>query len=80
MWASEARDTPWREQTFRRWVGRVPWYKSRWAIREDWDKAHPGEVYPTYDPGGWFTNLLFKYPGWRALEGYSQSRIELPKD
>ena len=80
MWASEAKDTPWREQTFKRWVNRVPWYKSRWAIHEDWQKANPGKPYPSYDPGGWFTNLLFKYPGWRVLEGYSQPRIELPKD
>ena len=80
MWTSEARDSPWREQTFTRWVNRVPWYKSRWAIREDWDKANPGKAPPDYDPGGWFTNLLFKYPGWRVLEGHSQPRIDLPKD
>ena len=80
MWASEAKDAPWREQTFRRWVNRVPWYKTRWQIHEDWQSAHPGKAYPSYDPGGWFTNLLFKYPGWRALEGYSQPRIELPND
>ena len=61
-------------------VDRVPWYKSRWAIREDWEKANPGKPYSSYDPGGWFTNLLFKYPGWRVLEGYSQPRIDLPKD
>jgi YHS domain-containing protein len=80
MWASEAKDTPWREQTWKRWTNRVPWYKSRWAIREEWEKANPGRPPLTYDPGGWFTNLLFKYPGWRALEGYSQPKIELPRD
>ena len=80
MWVGEARDTPLREQTFHRWVNRVPWYKSRWAIREEWDKANPGKSPPDYDPGGWFHNLLFKYPGWRVIEGHSQPKIELPKD
>jgi YHS domain-containing protein len=80
MWASEAKDMPWREQTFRRWVNRVPWYRTRWQIREDWEKANPGKSYPSYDPGGWFTNLLFKYPGWRVIEGYSQPKIELPRE
>ncbi len=61
-------------------MNRVPWYETRWQIRADWEKAHRGKPYPSYDPGGWFTNLLFKYPGWRVIEGYSQPKIALPAE
>lgn len=80
MWQSEAKDTPWRTQTWKRWINRVPWYKDRWTIHKEWQDKNPGRPPLNYDPGGWFTNLIFKYPGWRALEGFSQPKISLPKE
>jgi hypothetical protein len=77
MW-EEAREVPWRNQTWKRWIFRVPWYKDRWTIRREWRDSNPGREFPSYDPGGFLNNLIFKYPGWRALEGYSQPKISLP--
>ena len=31
-----------------------------------------------YDTGGSLNNLVFKYPGWRAREGFSQPALGIP--
>lgn len=38
--------------------------------------AYEGRTY--YDTGGILDNLVFKYPGWRAREGFGQPRLGVP--
>ena len=78
-WHIEKADLMWPEagafghryQSLKRFVFKVPWYKTGKEVHDEWQAAHPGQTI-NYDPGGVFTNLFIKYPGWRAREGYGQ--------
>ena len=49
---------------------------SRLAVAPDRNGEPLGQTI-NYDPGGVFTNLFVKYPGWRAREGYGQPALGL---
>ena len=76
MWP-EIRDQGWRSATLEGWTFRVPWYRTGKSLRDEWLAKHPGQQI-TYDTGGLLDNLVFKYPGWRAREGYGQPRLGVP--
>jgi YHS domain-containing protein len=71
------RDQGWRSATLEGWILRVPWYRNGRSLRDEWLAKHPGQRI-TYDTGGLLDNLVFKYPGWRAREGYSQPALGVP--
>lgn len=71
------RDTGWRLQTLKGLVLRVPWYRTGRSLMEEWQAKHPGRKLE-YDTGGLMSNLFFKYPGWRAREGFSQPALGVP--
>lgn len=75
VWA-EIRDVPWRTATLRAWTDKVPWYRSHKSLDDEWNARNPGKPI-TYDPGGLVRNLVFKYPGWRAREGFGQPALGL---
>jgi len=83
-WHVEKADALWPEagasghryQSLKRFVDRVPWYKDGKTVHDEWQAAHPGQRVD-YDPGGVFTNLFVKYPGWRAREGHQQPALGL---
>jgi YHS domain-containing protein len=83
-WHIEKADALWAEtgayghrwQSLKRFVNRVPWYKDGATVHAEWQAAHPGQRVD-YDPGGVFTNLFVKYPGWRAREGHQQPALGL---
>ena len=64
-------------QSLKRFVFKVPWYKNGREIHAEWQARHPGRTV-RYDPGGVFTNLFLKYPGWRAREGFGQPALGIP--
>ncbi len=70
----EIKDVPHRETTFRAWTGRVPWYRDHNSLMTEWDAKYPDKPI-RYDPGGVVRNLLLKYPGWRAREGFGQPAL-----
>ena len=66
--------------TLEAWIFKVPWYRTTPELMTRWHAAHPGEAfihYPgesrPYDTGGGWNNIVLKYPGWRAREGFGQS-------
>ena len=71
------RDEGWRSATLRGWIDRVPWYKRGPELMTEWQARHPGRKLE-YDTGGILKNLVFKYPGWRAREGFSQPALGVP--
>ena len=73
----EIRDQGWRSATLEGWIFRVPWYRTGKSLRDEWVAKHPGRQI-TYDTGGLLDNVVFKYPGWRAREGYSQAALGVP--
>jgi YHS domain-containing protein len=83
-WHIEKADLMWPEsgasghryQSLKRFVFKVPWYKNGKQVHDEWQAAHPNQSI-VYDPGGVFTNLFVKYPGWRAREGYGQPAVGL---
>lgn len=70
----EVKDKGWREATFSAWINRVPWYRTGKSLTDEWNAKYPNHPV-TFDPGGFFNNLFFKYPGWRAREGYGQPAL-----
>ena len=76
LWPSIA-DKGWRTQSLEAWLFKVPWYRDGKGLMARWREKHPGEALD-YDTGGTLNNVLFKYPGWRAREGYSQERLGVP--
>jgi len=73
----EIKDKGWRAQSIRAWTFKVPWYRTGASLMAEWREKHPGKSL-TYDTGGAFDNLVFKYPGWRAREGFGQPRLGVP--
>ena len=72
------RDSGWRWQSLKGWtVDRVSWYRTGRSLMEEWQAKHPGQRLE-YDTGGLLSNLIFKYPGWRAREGFSQTALGVP--
>jgi YHS domain-containing protein len=71
------RDKGWRTQSLQAWTFKVPWYRTGRELMARWREAHPGQEM-NYDTGGALNNLVFKYPGWRAREGYSQEALGVP--
>jgi hypothetical protein len=69
----------WRAASLSAYIDKVPYYKTGAMIRGEWQAQHPGQSYPSYDPGGMITNLFLKPPGWRAAEGYGQPALGYPQ-
>jgi YHS domain-containing protein len=76
LWPSIA-DKAWRTQSLKAWLFKVPWYRDGKGLMARWREQHPGQELH-YDTGGTMNNVLFKYPGWRAREGYGQERLGVP--
>ena len=70
----EFKDAGWRDATLSAWLSKVPWYRTSRSLTDEWNAKYPGRPV-TYNPGGFVNNLLFKYPGWRAREGYGQPAL-----
>ena len=71
------RDKGWRAQSLKAWIFRVPWYRTGPDLMAEWRAKHPGRKLE-YDTGGTLNNLVLKYPGWRAREGFSQPAVGVP--
>ncbi|MGZ5606012.1 MAG: YHS domain-containing (seleno)protein [Usitatibacter sp.] len=76
LWPSIA-DEGWRTQSIKAWIFKVPWYRDGKSLMARWREKHPGQELD-YDTGGTLNNVLFKYPGWRAREGFGQERLGVP--
>ena len=74
MWP-EVKDSGWRSATlYYMLVNRVPWYRTSRSLTEEWNQKHPDKPV-TFNPGGFVNNIILKYPGWRAREGYGQPAL-----
>lgn len=73
----QIRDKGWRAQSLKAWIFRVPWYRTGPDLMAEWRAKHPGRKLE-YDTGGTLNNLVLKYPGWRAREGFSQPAVGVP--
>ncbi|MEZ5652248.1 MAG: YHS domain-containing (seleno)protein [Burkholderiaceae bacterium] len=73
----EAAPHGWRWQSLKRYAFKVDWYRDGRAIRAEFERRHPGQPLPAYDPGGMITNLFLREPGWRAREGFGQPAVGL---
>lgn len=71
------RDEGWRYASLKAWISKVPWYKDGRTLMAEWRARHPGRSLD-YDTGGTLDNLVLKYPGWRAREGFGQPRLGVP--
>lgn len=76
FWPS-LKDEGWRWATLKGWINRVPWYKRSPELMQEWEARHPGRKLE-YDTGGLMNNIVLKYPGWRAREGFSQPALGVP--
>jgi YHS domain-containing protein len=74
---SEIRDAGWRGASLSAFANKVPWYRTGDALHKEYERQNPGKKL-TYDPGGMFTNLFLKQPGWRAAEGFGQPKLGYP--
>ena len=68
------KDNGWRTQTLYGWMFRVERYNTGVGLREQWTRKHPDKPL-SYDTGGRWRNIVTKYPGWRAREGFSQPAL-----
>ena len=74
MWP-EVKDSGWRgASVWHMLFNRVPWYRTSRSLTEEWNAKHPDKPV-TFDPGGFVNNIILKYPGWRAREGYGQPAL-----
>lgn len=71
------RDAGWRYASLKAWIFKVPWYKDGGTLMSEWRAKHPGQALE-YDTGGSLNNVVLKYPGWRAREGFGQPRLGVP--
>ena len=71
------RDQGWRAASLHAWIFKVPWYRTGASLMAEWREKHPGKTLE-YDTGGTLNNLVLKYPGWRAREGFGQPRLGVP--
>ena len=72
------RDKGWRAQSLKSYASKVPHYKTGAQIVDEWKRKDPNMQWPVYDTGGMLRNLVFKLPGWRAAEGFSQPALGYP--
>ncbi len=73
----EIRDKGWRAQSMKAWIFKVPWYRTGRELMVRWREKHPGQSID-YDTGGFVSNMILKYPGWRAREGFGQAALGVP--
>jgi YHS domain-containing protein len=73
----QLRDEGWRWASLKAWTHKVPWYKTGGELMAEWKARHPGRTL-SYDTGGAMKNLVLKYPGWRAREGFGQEKLGVP--
>ena len=73
----EIRDKGWRAQSMKAWIFKVPWYRTGRELMVRWREKHPGQSID-YDTGGFVNNMVLKYPGWRAREGFGQAALGVP--
>jgi hypothetical protein len=71
------KDRPWRETSIAHILFEVPWYRRSRDLRAEYARRNDGKTL-SYDPGGPFQNLVMKYPGWRAAEGFGQPALGYP--
>jgi YHS domain-containing protein len=76
LWPS-IRDEGWRAASMKAWISKVPWYRTGKSLMDEWRTKHPGRELH-YDTGGFYNNMIAKYPGWRAREGFGQERLGVP--
>ena len=76
LWPS-IRDKGWRTASLKAWTFKVPWYRTGASLMAEWEAKHPGRKL-AYDTGGFWNNMVTKYPGWRAREGFSQPPEGVP--
>ncbi len=76
VWPS-IRGEGWRYATLKGWISKVPWYRTGPSLMAEWREKHPGRTLD-FDTGGAMKNLVLKYPGWRAREGFGQPRLGVP--
>ena len=76
LWPSIA-GKGWRGQTLKAWMSKVPWYRTTAELMKRWREKNPGREM-NYDTGGFWQNMVTKYPGWRAREGFSQPALGVP--
>lgn len=74
----EIADKGWRGASLAAYLNKVPWYRNSAVLHAEYERQNPGKKL-TYDPGGMFTNLFLKQPGWRAAEGFGQEALGYPK-
>jgi YHS domain-containing protein len=74
----EIADKGWRGASLAAYINKVPWYRNSAVLHAEYERQNPGKKL-TYDPGGMFTNLFLKQPGWRAAEGFGQEALGYPK-
>lgn len=68
------KDKGWRDATLEAWTSKVPWYRTSRSLTDEWNAKYPNHPV-SYDTGGFLNNVLFKYPGWRAREGFGQPAL-----
>ncbi len=73
----EIRDKGWRAQSMKAWIFKVPWYRTGRELMVRWREKHPGQSID-YGTGGFVNNMILKYPGWRAREGFGQAALGVP--
>jgi YHS domain-containing protein len=71
------KDAGWRAQSMHAWIFKVPWYRTGPSLMAEWKQKHPGQTL-SYDTGGFWNNMVLKYPGWRAREGFGQPALGVP--
>jgi YHS domain-containing protein len=74
----DMKDRGWRAQSLYRYFNKVPHYKTGAELYAVWRERNPGRTID-FDPGGMFTNLFAKRPGWRAAEGFGQPALGYPQ-
>ncbi len=77
VWPS-IRGLGWRYASLKGYISKVSWYRTGADFKQAYDKQHPDKPL-TYNPGGIFTNLFLKPPGWRAAEGFGQAALGYPQ-
>jgi hypothetical protein len=74
----EIADKGWRAASLAAYASKVPWYRNGAQLHAEYERQNPGKKL-TYNPGGMFTNLFMKQPGWRAAEGFGQEVLGYPR-
>jgi YHS domain-containing protein len=73
----QIKDQGWRRVSLASYANKVPWYRDSKTLHNEFQRQNPGKTL-SYNPGGMFTNLFLKGPGWRAAEGFGQPALGWP--